>query len=302
MLRRLHRDFLMRSRLEQATLLHTANASATARSPQDLARRWRPPPSRPGPSATSVRSCCATTYTDAPTVLAMAYEQHRWAGGSFFFRLSTFEPRGGRRMPCGFHVGYHFEEVATYAKRHGLIHAAACAATPAIADELATNLEGLRRRSGLPLDVLASHGDWEEPPARPVQRRAAGRPALRDRLGVRWGGLRRAAGPSHRLPVQRQHAGGSVGARTSRWKRCWPRHPRLPPGPHPLLAGQPPGERDPTSSSASLTWCGPTGRSGAEPRGAGAGHSAQLRPARTTPPAGAPRRSIGGDSDFDSAP
>lgn len=82
--------------------------------------------------------------------------------GSYFFRLSTLDiglmqaiaARGGE-------ASYHYEELATVAKaRRPRTAAAAEALLPEARELFAANLERLRAMTGLPMSVVASHGDF----------------------------------------------------------------------------------------------------------------------------------------------
>ena len=83
-------------------------------------------------------------------------------GGSFFFRLSTVDvPLMREIAESGGHASYHYEELATVAKRRHLgSRAEVDAHRNEIRDEFRRNLESLRRQTGLPLDIVASHGDF----------------------------------------------------------------------------------------------------------------------------------------------
>lgn len=101
--------------------------------------------------------------TDPGTAAAM-WDIDRRLGveSSYFFRLSTLAPelmaeiaRGGSE------VSYHYEELATVVKRRRLRSAsAALAALPEAQDLFAANLGRLRTTTGLPMRVVASHGDF----------------------------------------------------------------------------------------------------------------------------------------------
>jgi hypothetical protein len=82
--------------------------------------------------------------------------------GSFFFRLSTLDvPLMQDIAGAGGHASYHYEELATIAKRRRLKSRSAVEEhLPEIRDEFRRNLGSLRRATGLPLDIVASHGDF----------------------------------------------------------------------------------------------------------------------------------------------
>ena len=62
--------------------------------------------------------------------------------GSYYFRLSTLDRSLTQRIRAqGSEAGYHFEELATYAKRHGLRSADEVEAhVPAMRDEFRRNV------------------------------------------------------------------------------------------------------------------------------------------------------------------
>lgn len=101
--------------------------------------------------------------TDWRTAAAM-WEIDRELGieTSYFFRLSTIAPalmadiaRGGSE------ASYHYEELATVAKRRGLrMRSEAVAYLPEARDQFAKNIGRLRATTGLPMRVVASHGDF----------------------------------------------------------------------------------------------------------------------------------------------
>ena len=82
--------------------------------------------------------------------------------GSYFFRLHTLDLRLMADMAgAGAHVSYHFEDLATVAKRLRL-HTAdeAIRHMPEAQDSFRHHLQSLRSRTGLPMRVVASHGDF----------------------------------------------------------------------------------------------------------------------------------------------
>ena len=101
--------------------------------------------------------------TDPGTAAAMwDIERGLSVESSYFFRLSTIAPdlmadiaRGGSE------ASYHYEELAAVAKRRGLRSPSdALAHLPEARDEFAKNLGELRAMTGLPMRVVASHGDF----------------------------------------------------------------------------------------------------------------------------------------------
>lgn len=89
-------------------------------------------------------------------------DQSAGARATYYFRLSTLDPALAARIAAtGSEVGYHFEEIATVAKRLGLRSTDDVAAQmERIRDEFRNNVAAFRRRSGVPLCTVASHGDF----------------------------------------------------------------------------------------------------------------------------------------------
>jgi hypothetical protein len=82
--------------------------------------------------------------------------------GSYYFRLSTLDIDLMIRIAAeGGHSSYHYEELATVAKRHRLRSRETILDHMSEAQDLfAANLAGLRARTGLPMRVVAAHGDF----------------------------------------------------------------------------------------------------------------------------------------------
>ena len=82
--------------------------------------------------------------------------------GSFFFRLATLDYRLMGEIHAGnSEASYHFEEIATYAKQMGVKTADILRGRmPEIRQMFAQNLQRLRRESGLPMTIVAAHGDF----------------------------------------------------------------------------------------------------------------------------------------------
>jgi hypothetical protein len=101
--------------------------------------------------------------TDVPRARRM-WEIERRLGvvGSYFFRRRTWDVGFMRELSAaGCEVGYHYEELATVAKERGAASAEQARELLDVARaRLGTTLTELRTGSGLPLDVLAAHGDF----------------------------------------------------------------------------------------------------------------------------------------------
>ncbi len=101
--------------------------------------------------------------TDWRTAAAMwQIDRELGAETSYFFRLSTIAPGLMADIAAGgSEASYHYEELATVAKRRGLRTAAdALAHLPEARELFAAHLERLRAVTGLPMRVVAAHGDF----------------------------------------------------------------------------------------------------------------------------------------------
>lgn len=81
---------------------------------------------------------------------------------TYYFRLATLHPPLAQRIVAhGSEVGYHFEELATYAKRHGLRTAAEVNRhLPEIREEFRRNAALFRDTMGVMPHTIAAHGDF----------------------------------------------------------------------------------------------------------------------------------------------
>ena len=89
-------------------------------------------------------------------------EQAQGVKSTFFFRLGTSDRSLMDAInSAGGEVGYHYEEVATYAKAHAITSATELRRQmPKIRVLFADNLARLREYSGLQIETAASHGDF----------------------------------------------------------------------------------------------------------------------------------------------
>ncbi|WP_449257017.1 hypothetical protein [Bosea sp. (in: a-proteobacteria)] len=79
-----------------------------------------------------------------------------------YFRLRTLDVAQMRAIAeKGGEAGYHYEELASYAKAYGLrTRDAVLSALPAIRQRFADNLAAVRSLTELPIETVASHGDF----------------------------------------------------------------------------------------------------------------------------------------------
>ena len=106
---------------------------------------------------------------------------------SYYFRQSTLDESVMKYLAdAGVHVSYHFEELAEYAKQNRLRSPAAVeAAMPEIHALFERNLQALRTRFNVPMDVVCSHGDWMNRFLKMPNHMLLQDQALRERLGIR---------------------------------------------------------------------------------------------------------------------
>lgn len=82
--------------------------------------------------------------------------------GSYYFRLSTIDIELMKAIAAqGGEASYHYEELARWCKQKGLASIDEVQAQmPHIRSVFSRNLRELRARTGLPMTVVASHGDF----------------------------------------------------------------------------------------------------------------------------------------------
>jgi hypothetical protein len=144
-----------------------------------------------------------------------ALEQRLGVTGSWFFRRRTWDVALMRELAsAGAEVGYHYEELADLIKQRGAATAEAARALIGPARErLRAALPALRASSGLPLDVLASHGDFANAAVGVTNVELLEDRAFRAAIGVRL----EAYDVEHRVDARFTDA-----ARVARW---WPGDP-----------------------------------------------------------------------------
>lgn len=100
--------------------------------------------------------------TDVETIKNLwAVVQDLKASASYFFRLSTLDVNLMQEIANnGSEASYHYEELASYGKKHALNGRDVLSQLGIIRKEFARNLQNLREKTSLPMDIVASHGDW----------------------------------------------------------------------------------------------------------------------------------------------
>jgi hypothetical protein len=159
---RLYGDFLMPSRLEEyrALLERSLGAGYRIVSVEGFWGLLGGAGLEPGARYLVLRHDIDT----GPRTAAAMWQIERELGiaGSFYFRLSTLEPElMGSIAAAGGEASYHYEELASLAKRRHLrSRAAILAHLPEARELFGRNLARLRTLTGLPMRVVAAHGDF----------------------------------------------------------------------------------------------------------------------------------------------
>ena len=158
---RLYADFLMPSRLGQYRAI-LARAAALGYECLSIESFWQ----AQRLAAAGDRRQLVLRHdidTDAATARKLfAIEREMGVKASYYFRLSTVDLDLMRELNAGgWEASYHFEEIATVAKEKRLrTRDQVLAHLPEIQQRFLGNLTALRRDTGLPMHVVAAHGDF----------------------------------------------------------------------------------------------------------------------------------------------
>jgi hypothetical protein len=185
LLNRLYSDYLMPSRLPEyeALLVRAAQCGYRQLSVRDFHREVRrdtTPPARVLVHRHDIDS-------DLRTARKMfALETKHGVKASYYFRLSTLDYGFMRDIEAaGSEASYHYEEVATFAKRHRLRRGDDVRACfPEIADLFVRNFMRIGERLGTPMTTVASHGDFANRRLKVINHELLSDPALRRRCGI----------------------------------------------------------------------------------------------------------------------
>jgi hypothetical protein len=184
---RLYGDYVQRERLgDLAALLRTATERGyRTMTLSAFAERVASAPPRADERILLLRH---DIDTDVPRARRMwELERALGVGGSWFFRRRTWDPGFMRELlAAGCEVGYHYEELATVVKERGAAgEEQARELLGAARGRLRATLAQLRASSGLPLDVLAAHGDFANRACGVSNVELLADPGFREEIGVR---------------------------------------------------------------------------------------------------------------------
>ena len=159
---RVRSDFLMRSRLDEYRRLLESTLLAGFRI-TSVGGLWRSIEARgldPTEHYLVLRHDIDTDWRTGASMWGI--ERALGIRSSYFFRLSTIAPDLMADIAeGGGEVSYHYEELSAIAKRRGLgLSADALGHLPEAREEFAMNIGHLRALTGLPMRVVAAHGDF----------------------------------------------------------------------------------------------------------------------------------------------
>jgi hypothetical protein len=185
LLNRLYADYLMPSRLpEYEALLVRANQRGyrqlSVRDFHYAIRQEAAPPARVLVHRHDIDS-------DLRTARKMfALETKHGVRASYYFRLRTLDYGFMRDIEAaGSEASYHYEEVATYAKRHRMRRGDEVRARfPEIRELFVRNFMRIGGHLGTPMTTVASHGDFANRRLKVINHELLSDPGLRRRCGI----------------------------------------------------------------------------------------------------------------------
>lgn len=182
---RIYSDYVMPSQLAaHESLIREAAAAGYAQlSVRDFARQLPRPPQD--------RRCLLVHRHDIDTDLRtarklFAMEKRYGVTSSYYFRLSTLDIGFMQEIEqYGSEASYHYEEVATFAKRHRIREAAEILRRlPEIQQEFIENFQAIENQLGFKMTTVASHGDFANRALKLQNTLILGDPAVRARCGI----------------------------------------------------------------------------------------------------------------------
>jgi hypothetical protein len=185
LLNRLYSDYLMPSRLSEyeALIVRAGQCGYRQWSVRDFHRAMRAGSTPPG----KVLVHRHDIDSDLRTARKMfALETKHGVRASYYFRLSTLDFGFMRDIEAaGSEASYHYEEVATYAKRHRLRRGDEVRARfPEIRELFEHNFMRIREQLGVPMTTVASHGDFANRRLKVINHELLSDPDLRRRCGI----------------------------------------------------------------------------------------------------------------------
>lgn len=179
---RIYSDYLMPSRLGLYERLLEDAAEAGYR--QLSVRDFLPPPAAGrGPTLVHRHDIDSDVRTAAKM---FAIEARHGVTASYYFRLSTLDIGLMREIEAyGSEASYHFEEVATFAKRNHIKDAHMLRSRfPLIQDQFRSNLQDIEQQLARKLVTVASHGDFANRRLKVVNHEILDDQVFRARCGI----------------------------------------------------------------------------------------------------------------------
>jgi hypothetical protein len=182
---RLYADYLMPSRLGEyeAVLQQAASTGYAQMTVRDFHRGLR----QPGRLPARVLVHRHDVDSDLRTARKLfALEMKHGVKASYYFRLCTLDYGFMRDIAAaGGEASYHYEEIAEFAKRHGIRNPDDLRQHfPEIREQFIRNFKDISERLGLPLATVASHGDFVNRRLNVINHELLRDPALRQHCGI----------------------------------------------------------------------------------------------------------------------
>ena len=158
---RIYSDYMMPSRLDQheKILLEALSAGYTFTTLRDFSRSLKTCPTPPG----NIILHRHDVDTDPDTTRRVFEIEKRYkVKSSYYFRLSTLDIDLMNEIEeYGSEASYHYEELATFAKKHGIKDPSTLSERlPEIRESFSGNFQRLERQLGRKMVTVASHGDF----------------------------------------------------------------------------------------------------------------------------------------------
>ncbi|MFC6518667.1 hypothetical protein ACFQAT_01755 [Undibacterium arcticum] len=127
-----------------------------------------------------------TDVCTAKKIFAIEKKKKLGIKSSYYFRISTLDFAFMREIEeYGSEASYHYEEIATFAKKHHIRDPAEIMKRMAeVRAEFVNNFTSIERRFGLKMTTVASHGDFANRRLRLSNTEILKDKELRDRCGI----------------------------------------------------------------------------------------------------------------------